>query len=99
MLAQHLRAVVDQSVRSMSTPVRESVAQDLHHNFTFHLSIQRVLIRNEEASQVRAAIGFYWFFCSVTGCVFSSSAFCQLALGLYSFIDLATTSVFLPRSF
>jgi hypothetical protein len=48
---------------------------------------------------VPAIIGFYWFFCSLTACAFSSSAFCQLALGLYSFIDLAATSVFLPRSF
>ena len=29
----------------------------------------------------------------------SSSAFCQLELGLYSFMALARTSVFLPRSF
>lgn len=57
-----------------------------------------VLKRNEEGVSA-SGNWLYWFFCSLTACAFSSSAFCQLALGLYSFIDLATTSVFLPRSF
>jgi hypothetical protein len=56
------------------------------------------LKRNEEGVSA-SGNWLYWFFCSLTACAFSSSAFCQLALGLYSFIDLATTSVFLPRSF
>ena len=54
-------------------------------------------VKNQESA--RAVIGVYWFSFSLTAGAFSSSAFCQLALGLYSFIDLATTAVFLPRSF
>jgi hypothetical protein len=57
----------------------------------------RDLPRNDEASLWKDCL--YWFFCSLTASSGSSSAFCQLELGLYSFIALATTAVFLPRSF
>ena len=42
---------------------------------------------------------FQLVFCSAAVSSCSSSAFCQLELGLYSFRALARTSVFLPRSF
>ena len=42
---------------------------------------------------------FQLVFCSAVVSSWSSSAFCQLELGLYSFRALARTSVFLPRSF
>jgi hypothetical protein len=42
---------------------------------------------------------FYLLCCSPAVSSDSSSAFCQLELGLYSFMALARTSVFLPRSF
>ncbi len=41
----------------------------------------------------------YLVFCSAAVSSCRSSAFCQVELGLYSFIALARTSVFLPRSF
>jgi hypothetical protein len=41
----------------------------------------------------------YLVFCSPAVCSCCSSAFCQLELELYSFMALARTSVFLPRSF
>src|SRR5271157_410835 len=41
----------------------------------------------------------YLVFCSPAVSSCWSSAFCQLELGLYSFMALARTSVFLPRSF
>ena len=41
---------------------------------------------------------FYLVFCSLA-LASCSSAFCQLESALYSFIALARTSVFLPRSF
>src|ERR1017187_5843423 len=61
------------------------------------ISRGRDLPRKDEASLRKDCL--YWFFCSLTASSGSSSAFCQLELGLYSFIALAATSVFLPRSF
>ena len=39
------------------------------------------------------------YFCAVEVSSVSTSDFCQLALGLYSFIALAIFPVFFPRSF
>jgi len=49
--------------------------------------------------RVQRQNGVYLFCCSPADSSCSSSPFCQLELGLYSFIALARTSVFLPRSF
>ncbi len=41
----------------------------------------------------------YLVFCASAVSSCSSSAFCQLEFGLYSFMALARATVFLPRSF